>query len=870
MTQTSTLAEEFLPYMPAVSKCERSLHDLNFAWRLIESTAKMVCPTEAKTILPTMKATREGFNQLEKKLITNLAQENVTKAVQEMQFKAQVIIDIVVRNLFERTVDVGFLAMDDAIRDFILDDERDVDAIRVRLQDYRNKYTVYDEILILNTQGKVLANLDQSNLVRQSYDLLLAATLDSDTYVESFQQSDLRATQQRSLIYSRKIIHPEDGSAIGVLCLCFPHAVEMSGVFAGLHKAADRSVMLMLDASGEVISSSDEYHIPTGRKMQIALDGAYQIVSYAGRDYFAKTCAAQNYQGYSGPGWLGHVMIPCEAAFRSQELDILSSLDAATLAGIMSHAKTFCPPLHDVSVSAEAINLALRRVVWNGKNMSAGQDSDLLRLKSILQEISQTGDETSRVFKDSIHDLYGTVVSSGLQDAQFISRLMIDIMDRNLYERANDCCWWALTPDIQLLMADAFINGEMGDDDTQVITRILESINALYTAYSRLVVFDTKGKIVAVSDLHKDGLQTIGRLMDPALTRKTLALADGQAYCVSGFESSWLYGDRPTYIYCAAIFHPDDNRAVGGIGIVFDSEPEFQNILRSSLPKRSGAFAAFIDRAGYVISSTHTDFPASSQLLLPAQIMQEKNGISAAQVLVHDQQYMMLGHTTSFGYREYKNTGDYQNDVLSVVFVSIGAATEISKQDAAWIYVDERPEHQKSKLNDTKEYATFMIDSEVFALPTDYVVEAVEIKRMRQASTLKPLIAGVLNYQDNSGAPPIFVPVVDMRNLLRAGRQGSEQNDENVGEIIITRRGKSTLGLLVSSLHDVLEFGSDQIDPPLDMFRSEPRFVSNLIKTGGQNRMIQIVDIESIMRHVFDRRAVPEPDHNVTQLRQRV
>ncbi|MDY7539319.1 hypothetical protein RGU72_13750 [Undibacterium sp. 5I1] len=317
MTQTSTLAEEFLPYMPAVSKCERSLHDLNFAWRLIESTAKMVCPTEAKTILPTMKATREGFNQLEKKLITNLAQENVTKAVQEMQFKAQVIIDIVVRNLFERTADVGFLAMDDAIRDFILDDERDVDAIRVRLQDYRNKYTVYDEILILNTHGEVLANLDQSNLVRQSYDLLLAATLDSDTYVESFQQSDLRATQQRSLIYSRKITHPEDGSAIGVLCLCFPHAVEMSGVFAGLHKAADRSVMLMLDASGEVISSSDEYHIPTGRKMQIALDGAYQIVSYAGRDYFAKTCAAQNYQGYSGPGWLGHVMIPCEAAFRS-------------------------------------------------------------------------------------------------------------------------------------------------------------------------------------------------------------------------------------------------------------------------------------------------------------------------------------------------------------------------------------------------------------------------------------------------------------------------------------------------------------------------------------------------------------------------
>ena len=105
---------EFLRYMPAVAVCERSLRELNFAWRLIESTAKMVCPVEAKTILPTMKVTREGFNQLEQQLIANLVRQNIAKSVQEIDFKAKVIIDIVVRNLFERTADVGFLAMDGA------------------------------------------------------------------------------------------------------------------------------------------------------------------------------------------------------------------------------------------------------------------------------------------------------------------------------------------------------------------------------------------------------------------------------------------------------------------------------------------------------------------------------------------------------------------------------------------------------------------------------------------------------------------------------------------------------------------------------------------------------------------------------------
>src|SRR5450830_750875 len=520
---------EFLRYMPAVAVCERSLRELNFAWRLIESTAKMVCPVEAKSILPTMKVTREGFNNLEQQLIANLVRQNISKSVQEIDFKAKVIIDIVVRNLFERTADVGFLAMDDAIRAFILDPQRQPGDIVERLRAYRDKYTVYDEILILDTEGRVLANLDANNDVLRSFDPLVAQTLKSDRYVETYAQSDLRndqERQERALIYSHKIVDPANGNAIGVLCLCFPIAVEMKDVFDGLRKAGDRSVMLMLDDQGCVIASSDPEHIPAGRRVPLALDGEYQVVLYAGREYLARTCAARDYQGYGGPGWYGHVMIPCETAFRQQNTDVLSGYDAAVLNGVMSHAKSFCPPLHDVTIMAESINHSLRRVVWNGKIMSAGEDRDLLRLKAILQEISQTGDETNSIFKDSIQDLYATVVSSSMQDMQFVSRLMIDIMDRNLYERANDCRWWALTPDIRRIVADHRCG--VHEHERARIAQILESINALYTAYARLVVFDADGTIIAASDPHGNGPDMAGRSMDDYLVRKTLQLADSQ------------------------------------------------------------------------------------------------------------------------------------------------------------------------------------------------------------------------------------------------------------------------------------------------------------------------------------------------------
>ncbi|EJN10121.1 chemotaxis signal transduction protein [Herbaspirillum sp. YR522] len=845
MTTTFRTAE-FLPYMPTVALCERSLRELNFAWRLIESTAKMVCPAEAKTILPTMKVTREGFNTLEQRLIANLVEQNVAKTVREIDFKAKVIIDIVVRNLFERTADVGFLAMDDAIRSFILahrhgepDDDR-LDDMVARLRAYREKYTVYDEILILDTQGRVLANLDRHNDVSQSFDPLVAQTLKANGYIETFALSDLRQGTERALIYSHKIVDPATGEAIGVLCLCFPIAVEMKDVFSGLQKPGDLSVMLMLDRDGRVIASSDPEHIAAGRTVPLALDGQYQVVAHGGRQYLARSCAAHDYQGYGGPGWYGHVMVPCEMAFRQQGPDLLAQHDSATQLGVMAHAKSFCPPLHDVTLMADAINHSLRRVVWNGKIMSSGEDRDLLRLKSILHEISQTGDETNAIFRDSIQDLYGTVLSATLQDMQFISRLMIDIMDRSLYERANDCRWWALTPDIRRITA----NGARSESERQHMASILDAINALYTVYARLVVFDTHGVILAASDPRGEALDLSGVRMDEQLLRKTLQLSEAQQYCVSPFEPSPLYDGRATYVYCAAIFDPQrPGQVVGGIGVVFDAQTEFGNMLSASLPEHDQAFAAYVDRAGSVISSTHPDYPVGSVLRLGPQAMQAPNGSGSATIHVHDRQYMVAGSTASFGYREYKNSDGYANDVIAMVLVPIGAQAGPGAVPGG----QPVPVVSAAHAGNAREFATVTVDGNVFALPAGNVVESIETGRMLTASTLKPVIAGALDYQDSSGSKSAFVPVIDMRTLLHP----DARRPRSANEIVVVRHGRHTLGLLVDDLHDVLEFGAAQIDPPLKLFHNRANYICNMIRTADPGQTIQVVDIESIIANVF-------------------
>jgi chemotaxis signal transduction protein len=407
------------------------------------------------------------------------------------------------------------------------------------------------------------------------------------------------------------------------------------------------------------------------------------------------------------------------------------------------------------------------------------------------------------------------------------------------------------------------------------------------------VVFDLSGTIVAASGARREGAEPIafvGRAMDAALVRRTLALPDDQAYCVSGFEPSWLYGDRPTYIYCAAIRDPDDDaRVVGGIGVVFDAEAEFNNMLSSSLPRQSGAFAAYADRSGKVISSTHADYPPGSMLRPAAAIMEARNrdsdnenekrnagrdrnernnskdgkdrndrndrsgnngnngssGSGAAGILVFDGRYMMTGHTVSFGYREFKNTDDYRNDVIALAFVPIGAQTIAGVTEEG----DLQARQSQWQNSTVREFGIVLVDGDAYALPSACVIEAIEAKRMHTASTLKPLIAGVLNYRDADDASSAFVPVVDLRYLMHPDAAHAGQPDE----VIVVRHGVHTLGLLVGGLLDVLAFGEDQIEAPLRLFHSRPSYVGNLIKTGDRRQqMMQVINVESIVKRVFD------------------
>src|SRR4029453_18527144 len=104
--------------MPAVVDYRQRLASLQGAW---DNLALLSHLGDDGTNLS---STRQAFESLANRLVTHLGTETHRKTVLAFEARAQVAIDILVRNLFERTADVGFLAADDLIRRFALEAPR--------------------------------------------------------------------------------------------------------------------------------------------------------------------------------------------------------------------------------------------------------------------------------------------------------------------------------------------------------------------------------------------------------------------------------------------------------------------------------------------------------------------------------------------------------------------------------------------------------------------------------------------------------------------------------------------------------------------------------------------------------------------------
>lgn len=842
-----------LNHMSEVEGYREELSALGQRWDLLTILGQM---TGGET---DMTDTREGFRSLTGQLLGALGMETLKKTVQEMTLKAQVTVDIVIRNLFERTADIGFLATDEDIRNYLAAvkngqaGEEQRSEIVARFREYVAKYSVYQNILLLDNQGQVVAQLDEENPVEASEDPAIGRAQQTiNDYVETFGYSDLNPREETSLLYSYRVTASSaaDSEKLGVLCLCFRFHDELQGVFDNLRRDGDTSVLLLLDEQGKTIATSDKYQVPLDAPMELVTEDEFRVVRFAGRAYIAKTCPTTGYQGYRGLGWSGHVLIPLHLAFQTN-LEQTATVDPKILNAILSDPRLFSPKLRQIPKDASRIQGDLDRTVWNGNVRQGSQGNDSMAARVLLWEISKTGERTKNVFERSIGNLHQTIVSSILSDVEFSASLAVDLMDRNLYERANDCRWWALTGAFRRLLAQPALSAA----ETETISSILLAINSLYTVYTNLFVYDNSGKILAVSNPGAENL--VGRQLDEEWVRQTLCIRDSQRYSVSPFAETELYGNHHTYVYGASITDlSNTHRVVGGIGLVFDSTPQFRAMLMDSLPNDSsgevvsGSFAVFLERDGKVISSTLPEVKPGSQFQAREEFLTLKEGERRGQIVEFEGTYYAVGGECSNGYREFKSETDtYRNDVISLAFIPLGKVELASKPVGPSATVSNTD--GRSSLppgQEGIEVATFFVGEQWLGLRTDSVVEAVSYGSVTKIPGANDYLLGTTLFR---GQP---VPVFSVHGDFGMKPPSSAET----AQIVVVDIEGSRAGLVVDALGEIPEVATHRIDSDNALLQNAASYIEGIVTPEGDDidvSLLMLMDLTELRNRIFPVRA---------------
>lgn len=231
------------------------------------------------------------------------------------------MIEIIDRNLYERSCDVRWWATDAAVVDAIArPSPATARRAAERLGVILSSYTVYLDLWVIDAEGKVVANgrpdryphavgrsVAQGDIFRKA----LATRDGGDFVVGDIRTYDALAGEQAA-VYATAIRAngDTDGAPIGVLAIFFDWRPQAEAVVRGVRLSAgekDRTRCLLLDSAGRVIAASDGRGI-LSETVSLQTDGAgmgHQSASDGTVTGFALT---PGYETYEGLGWYGVIV----------------------------------------------------------------------------------------------------------------------------------------------------------------------------------------------------------------------------------------------------------------------------------------------------------------------------------------------------------------------------------------------------------------------------------------------------------------------------------------------------------------------------------------------------------------------------------
>lgn len=226
-------------------------------------------------------------------------------------------IDIIDRNLYERTCDVRWWATDSAVVDCLAEpNEAASRHASRRLKVILDAYTVYLDLWICDNQGRVVATGRPDRYPRTrgaSVGLTkwfkeARATRSGDEFVACDVDTVPLLNDAPVATYAAAIRRggAADGEVLGVLGIHFDWRPQAHAVVDGIRltdEERSRSRVMLLDSSGRVLASSDRKgELTDSFRLPADISG---MGSYADRGVTVGYALTPGYETYKGLGWYG-------------------------------------------------------------------------------------------------------------------------------------------------------------------------------------------------------------------------------------------------------------------------------------------------------------------------------------------------------------------------------------------------------------------------------------------------------------------------------------------------------------------------------------------------------------------------------------